>query len=195
MKETQIRTALVSFLKAKAEFESAMFSKEVSIRGGAKRADLVAIAHECHCFELKSDVDNLNRLFEQACSYSRVFEHVTLVCHEKHVQRAQKILPGWLNIVKFDARLMFEPVREGGKSPFVNAGSVVSMMRSEELKGLLITQNMSFDLKGSSVNQLSEEAYTRFSVRELLDYLRFCLKSRAQDCELSYSECDGSSRV
>jgi len=53
-----------------------------------------------HGYEIKSDADTLKRLPAQAEVYSAVFDLVTIVVGEHHLDTVRAIVPEWWGIVK-----------------------------------------------------------------------------------------------
>lgn len=57
------------------------------------RADFLIINGETTCYEIKSALDNLNKLNKQMADYMLAFEYNYLVVDERHVQKAYELLP------------------------------------------------------------------------------------------------------
>ncbi len=69
---------------------------EFVIERGRHRVDVVAINGLMHAFEIKSANDTLDRLQSQQSSYNKIFDRITLVVDERHVEQAVKIVqPFW----------------------------------------------------------------------------------------------------
>lgn len=85
MNEAQVRELLIEYLKKKHPKEQEIaFIKELFINDFGQRADLVMANGKLSSFEIKSELDNLNRLPQQIESYLNHFEEITVVCSEKH---------------------------------------------------------------------------------------------------------------
>lgn len=79
-----------------------------------RRADVLVVSHFSHAFEIKSDVDRLDRLPEQLKDYRRTFDFVTVVTTPKHTQKVQKMLgrnDGLIVISSQEAREIKAPER------------------------------------------------------------------------------------
>ncbi|MDH7462597.1 sce7726 family protein [Chitinophagaceae bacterium 26-R-25] len=63
------------------------------IRVGNSRADFLTINGSTSSFEIKSSLDNLNKLKKQASDYILAFEFNHLVIDEKHTQKAIGLVP------------------------------------------------------------------------------------------------------
>lgn len=66
---------------------------EMVLLQGAVRVDVAAINDSLHGYEIKSPSDNLARLPMQQNGYGKVFDKMTLVAAESHVEHAVKLLP------------------------------------------------------------------------------------------------------
>jgi hypothetical protein len=64
-----------------------------------------------HGYEIKSASDNLDRLTAQQASYNQIFDRMTLVADERHVEAALKIIPSWWGLIAVS-------MKEG--TPFLN---------------------------------------------------------------------------
>ena len=79
-----------------------------------RRADVLVVSDYSHAFEIKSDVDRLDRLPEQLKDYRRTFDFVTVVTTPKHTQKVQKMLgrnDGLIAVSSQEAREIKAPKR------------------------------------------------------------------------------------
>lgn len=69
---------------------------EFVIERGRHRVDVVAINGAMHAFEIKSANDTLDRLKGQQESYNKIFDRITLVVDQRHVEEAVRTVePFW----------------------------------------------------------------------------------------------------
>lgn len=71
------------------------------IRVGNSRADFLTVNGVSTSFEIKSSLDNLDKLSKQAADYLLAFEYNYVVIDKKHLDRAEKILPASFGIWSF----------------------------------------------------------------------------------------------
>lgn len=57
-----------------------------------RRADVLVVSDHSHAYEIKSDVDRLDRLPEQLKDYRRTFDFLTVVTTQTHVTKVKKML-------------------------------------------------------------------------------------------------------
>jgi hypothetical protein len=94
--DRDLRRALVTQVLAGLGPDAAALH-EVAL-GTTSRVDLVVVSSTLHAYEIKSDGDSLRRLPLQADSISAAFPYATLLCTQRHVERAKGILPPWWGI-------------------------------------------------------------------------------------------------
>lgn len=63
------------------------------MRVNSSRVDFLTINGDTKSFEIKSGIDNLNKLAKQVSDYEKVFEYNYIVIDEKHLQGAIELLP------------------------------------------------------------------------------------------------------
>src|SRR5579864_2664888 len=103
MRDSDVRTAVRAWLNAKyAADPNTRIVEEMGIWSGSVRIDIAVINGELHGFELKSERDTLARLEGQAELYSQVFDRMTLVTAERHLNKAQSKIPPWWGITTAD---------------------------------------------------------------------------------------------
>ena len=56
------------------------------------KADFVLINGKAVVYEIKTELDNLERLSSQVDDYYKAFDHVAVVTYEKNLQQLQKVL-------------------------------------------------------------------------------------------------------
>jgi hypothetical protein len=77
---------------------------ELELLRGVVRVDVALISDTLHGFEIKSGLDNLQRLPHQQEAYGKVFERMTLVAHERHVEEAVKMVPKYWGLITVGER-------------------------------------------------------------------------------------------
>jgi hypothetical protein len=95
VKEADVRKLLyqTELKRVKAERPDSRIVDELVLLRGLVRVD-VAVINDClHGYEIKSDADNLERLPGQQAGYKKVFERMTLVAAERHIEEAVKLVP------------------------------------------------------------------------------------------------------
>jgi hypothetical protein len=89
MREIEIREKLDRSLRRRYRNRpQTVIRHETGICAGRRRIDVAVISHELSGYEIKGPSDSLLRLAGQAEAYGRVFDRMTLVSAEKHLEQA-----------------------------------------------------------------------------------------------------------
>ena len=142
LSDAEIRTAFISSLRAAhAHNQRSLVLEELGLRHGRARIDLAIINGEIIGFELKSDLDSLQRLPEQAMVYNSVLDKITLIVTEKHLSAAMQQLSNWWGIILAqldgDGAVSFSEVRSPKTNPLVEKVAVARLLWRSEALGIL----------------------------------------------------------
>jgi len=101
-RDNDIRTPLVGWLRElhKDELETA-YLHELKMPRPSARVDLAVVNGEFIGYEIKSDLDRLDRLDCQIPAYTSIFEKVNLVTTKKHLSAARARIPNSWGIIIF----------------------------------------------------------------------------------------------
>jgi len=135
-----IRTALNENLLR--DYPNAKIIEELGITHGAARIDIAVISGSIHGFELKSDIDTLDRLPEQIKIYNSVLDKVTLVVGKNHLFKAFNIVPEWwgvtiAKIVHSTESVTFCKIREAEENPQRDYVAVAELLWRKEALNIL----------------------------------------------------------
>ncbi|WP_324670631.1 sce7726 family protein [Hymenobacter sp. GOD-10R] len=113
---------------------------------GTTRADVVHITPTfMHCYEVKGDADTLKRVLPQLKCYGVVYDLVTFVVTERHVEKLLPMLPAWVGVMVASA----EGVRTHRPALYnsaVERAHLAGLLLREEVQQYLMT----LGLKGAS---------------------------------------------
>jgi hypothetical protein len=182
MKDAQIRAATKQalFSQHRGDPETVIF-EELGVQHGFSRIDLAVVNGELHGLELKSDRDTLARLPEQAESYARVFDRVTLVVEERHVRGAVDLVPDWWGVrvaCQESGRLRFCDLKHAVRNPSPDPAAIVALLWREEALHFL----EELGIAGGVRSKCRAEIYSRLvgetDVDVLCHMVRTCLRKR-----------------
>jgi hypothetical protein len=92
-------------------------------------------------YEIKTSRDTLKRLPKQIEAYGSLFDRCTAVLAEKHIEKAQGLLPKWWGIMAIacdDEGTSLRNVRKARANPGVRAETLVRLLwRDEAMSALL----------------------------------------------------------
>lgn len=109
------------------------------VRSGNNIADLVYFNGTSKVYEIKSEIDSNDRLFEQVQSYSQLFKEINVVTYEKNGHKILDLLPEHVGIIIFDYKKGFQTVRKSLE--FTNNLNTVEMfktLRRKEYENIIV---------------------------------------------------------
>ena len=156
---------------------------ELGIRQGSARVDVAVVNGQLHGYEIKSDRDSLRRLSSQADLYNQVFDRLTLVCADRHVSQALRIIPSWWEVIKVvptDDCPTFTVVRRGHKNPHKDVRALVELLWRQEAVALLRERHALRGLRGKPRASLWNRVCELFTIDEVSVAVRTHLKATAE---------------
>lgn len=143
MNDAQLREAVKRKLLARYGREpDALVFEELGLRHGSGRIDLAVVDGIIRGFELKSDLDNLNRLPHQIQIYNSVLDKVTLIVGCRHMNACMALVPDWWGvkraIVGARGGIKFCDVRRGRTNPCVDPLAVAKLLWRGEALSFLV---------------------------------------------------------
>jgi hypothetical protein len=156
---------------------------ELGVCQGEFRIDVAVVNGALHGWEIKSDRDTLARLPGQAQAYSRVFDTVTLVVGETHLDDALALIPGWWGVLVASGRrsgAALDAVRAGGRNPAPDPLALAQLLWRDELVAILADLDAPKKLLRQPKWDLWPALAARLEVDELAARVRAALKARPE---------------
>lgn len=141
MRDPEIRAELHRRLRQRhGNDPSARIVDEMSVLTGECRIDVALIKGRLEGFEIKSDGDSLARLPRQSVAYGQVFDRLTVICAERHLESVLTLLPHWWGVEVAEghgAATRIVRKRAARANPAVQPQAVAQLLwRSEALAAL-----------------------------------------------------------
>lgn len=155
---------------------------EMSICAGDARVDIAVINGKLHGFEIKSEADTLARLEGQISAYNRVFDTMTIICGENHLDAVTEIIPPWWGIysVKYNfSTVQFTKIRYAEVNNDVCKIALAQLLWKSELAALLNEAGVRKGISGKPCRELWKIVSDTFSTNVLKVKVREALKIRA----------------
>ncbi|MBX9938376.1 MAG: sce7726 family protein [Candidatus Obscuribacterales bacterium] len=155
---------------------------ELELARGEVRVDVAVIGDILHGYEIKSARDNLLRLPRQRDFYGKVFEKMTLVADEKHVEEAVKIVPvkwGLISVGLRDGKPYAEeiwPARLNNES--LDALAIAQLLWREEAIELMEYFDLDRGLRDKPRKILWQTLANKLTVKELKAFVCYKLRTR-----------------
>lgn len=93
-RDADLRIRLLEYIARTYSGVEHFAALEARYAANERRADVLVISDHSHAYEIKSDVDRLDRLPEQLKDYRRTFDFLTVVTTQTHACKVKKMLGG-----------------------------------------------------------------------------------------------------
>lgn len=184
MRDADVRVAVLERLQSLHVGDaSTRIVQEMNLWSGAVRIDIAVINGELSGYELKSARDTLTRLPLQADIYSRIFDYVTLVAADRHLENAAAKVPNWWGIMQadeFNGRVSLSCVRPALLNPNPEPYLLAELLRKEEALAILQSHGLDKGWRSRRVRDLHERLASELSFRDLSEGVRRSLKERSE---------------
>jgi hypothetical protein len=181
MRDFDVRSAVKNWLQVKYAHDSRLV-EEMGIWSGTVRIDIAVINGELHGFELKSERDTLARLEDQAELYSQVFDRLTLVTAERHLDKAVPKIPSWWGITTahFEGGIVaLKSVKKANRNKNVDPIQLARLLWRAEALAILERRGLSRGYKSRTADIVAAKLVEVFSPADLAAEVRAVLKSRS----------------
>jgi len=176
-----IRTALKHNLEVKYKGKShTKIVEELGLTHGAARVDIAVVNGILHGYELKSDLDTLNRLPEQMKVYNSVLDKITLVVGKQHLHSAIKVVSDWwgisvAKILKPNGKIIFYNIREPEENPLKDSVAIAKLLWREEALDILEQLNQADGVRSKKRQIIYERLVKVLDQKTLRKKVRDCL--------------------
>ncbi|HCR86259.1 MAG TPA: hypothetical protein DIV86_06235 [Alphaproteobacteria bacterium] len=108
--ENIIKAKCIDYLLSRHtnELDDYVLVNELKFADGKRRADLVEVNGSMNVYEIKSDLDNLEKLHDQIIDYKGTFDTVTIVTTLKHLNNIKKHTPNNVGVILVDENCIKE---------------------------------------------------------------------------------------
>lgn len=183
MKELDVRRILyqTEIRKILKENPRQRVVDELELSRGEVRVDLAVIGDILHGYEIKSEKDNLERLPRQTLFYGRVFEKMTLVAHERHVEEAVKIVPGnWglITVGKRDGKPYANEIWPARLNYQLDPLALAQLLWRDEALELMEYFDLDHGLKSKPRKVLWQTLASGLTLEQLKTFVCFKLRTR-----------------
>jgi hypothetical protein len=182
MRDRDVRRVLVEELRLIYGREpGTLIVGEFGLCQGNVRVDLAVVNGSLNGFEIKSDLDTLDRLPTQQEVYSKVLDTVTIVAGRKHVEKILVVVPPWWAIreAAMDAgRVTLSTVRPAQQNPQVDPFSLAQLLWRDEALRVIAEHRLAGAVRGKPRRFLWAILAANLTARELGEHVRQQIKAR-----------------
>lgn len=129
---------------------------------GNAKADFVMINGNGVVYEIKTELDNLDRLTSQIDEYYKAFDRVIVVTYEKNIEKVKPLVPSKTGIMVLTKRNALKAIRgaEQNKDKF-DSRTICKLLRKKEFEQIIIDSG--YDLPEVSEFEYYTECYRMLS--------------------------------
>ncbi|ALP91215.1 hypothetical protein HMPREF1084_01976 [Clostridium butyricum 60E.3] len=160
---------------------STLVINEFDVCRGISRVDIAVINGKMHGYEIKSEQDTLERLPMQMDSYNKVFDKMTIVTGEKHLDKVTDIIPEWWGIYYITEnknKLVLKKKRSAKINRNIDILEVAQLLWRDELIKLLNSYDITKGLKSKTRLALSKLVSEKIPQKDVKDFVKNQLKLR-----------------
>jgi len=178
MRDKDIRTILHFYLSEQNKnIKDTIIVDELNVKNGLARVDIAVINGSIHGYEIKSEVDTLNRLSNQIEHYNSSLEKITIAVNSNHKEKVFDIVPDWWGVIEVDQNSEIVELRESEGNPTLNVSDLLMFLWKDEMIKILEKNEVKYK-KSANRNALIETMTKNIEKKKLLFEVRQTLKSR-----------------
>ena len=155
---------------------------EFGIMWGESIVDIAVINGSLHAYEIKSEVDNLSRFSKQFNLYSKVFDYLNIITHEKNISILEKNyeMDGWgiYVVSNIQGVIDIRKIKKPHTNPSVNIFSLCHILWKDEAISILETKGIRKGISNKNRKQLYEIICENIKPKEIKKHVRNKIKSR-----------------
>ena len=173
---------------------------ELGLNHGKCRADIAVVNGHLIGYEIKSNNDSLRRLKQQAKSYNAVFDKISIVVGQRHINSIQNHIPKWWGVILSErgprGAVNFDTIRKPKTNKNVDPISLARLLWRDEAQEILRQKKLPPKLLRQTRDVLYKSLVHSLNISELRRLVRQYLKNRKNwRCLLSPFQYDGSCRL
>ena len=147
---------------------------------GNSKADFIMINGKGVVYEIKTELDNLERLDSQIRDYYRAFSEVVIVTYEENLDKVIKIIPNTVGVMLLTERKALKMIREPIQElSYLDYDTIFKILRKYEFERII--QDKGFTLPEVNQFQYYRECsniITQIDIKELQNSMLKELKKR-----------------
>lgn len=182
--DREIRSSLHSNISKEKFFlddPNCLLMDELGLCQGSARIDVAVLNGRIHGYEIKSDLDTLERLESQLTVYEKIFDKLTLVVGKKHLPLIADRIPEWCGIIlaRLDkGKVSLKSIRAGRLNKNIDPYSLVQLLWKDEAIAILRERGDTQVLANKPRAVAWKRLVDTTSRTELRTYVRETLKTR-----------------
>lgn len=180
LNDKDVRKLLLSELQKKYQNDpNTKIINELGIDFGASRIDIAVVNGILHGYEIKSDLDTLERLPRQMKYYNKLFQRMTIVSSRKYYNEVRELVPQWwgIKIVSADGSRLIDK-RKGRLKSSQNKELLLKLLWKKDLEKFIDYTNYPKSYKKYRKNKLINLFKEEVSIEIIRPFVYSVLKER-----------------
>ncbi|MBP1970771.1 hypothetical protein J2Z83_002907 [Virgibacillus natechei] len=180
LNDTGVRSLLIKELHSQYDNDpDTRIINELGINNGKSRVDVAVVNGIIHGYEIKSDLDTLERLPRQMAYYNKLFERMTIVSSRKYYKPICETVPKWwgIKVISSDGMRLIEK-RKGRKHDSQDKDILLRLLWKKDLEGLIDVLGYPKKMKKIKKHQLLEIFSKEADVNIIREHVYRSLKTR-----------------
>lgn len=192
-------TILNKLLFAKHDYKKTVALTELPI--DKSKADFVMINGKGVVYEIKTELDNLDRIENQIQDYYKAFTEVIVVTYENNIEKVINSVPHSVGIINLTKRQALKTVRNAEiVDKFLDYSTIFKILRKKEFEQILLNNRIDlpnvnqfeyykecFSLVNKiEINKLQKEMLKQLKNRMRIETVEFCMNSPKELRFLTY---------
>lgn len=146
--DPRVRSVLKTFLiQNGAGSNGTRLIDELTLASVGGRVDVAVVGPGLHGYEIKSDVDKLDRLPREAENYAKVLDLLTLVVTEKHHKEASLMIPRFWGLIVYEKDHQLRVIRRAQPHKRRELAAMVQLLWRDDALRLLSAAGVTKGLK------------------------------------------------
>lgn len=156
-----------------------ILATEVPFCYGFRRADMLLLEQgKIHAFEIKSDLDSLDKLEPQIEDYRNTFSYSWLVTTNKHLDKARKKVPSSVGIITVNSHGDLNLIKKARENKMLSKNNLIFLLERRLLITLLKNAGVFPKQKVIEIGRLREIGERRLTTKQLVSATYDALYSR-----------------
>jgi hypothetical protein len=155
---------------------------ELGLNHGKCRADIAVVNGHLVGYEIKSNSDSLRRLKEQVKSYNAVFDKISIVVGDRHINSIQNYIPQWWGVIVSAkgprGAVNFNTIRKAQTNKNVAPISIARLLWRNEAEEILRQKKLPPKILRQPRATLYEYLIDKLNICELRKFVREYFKKR-----------------
>lgn len=149
---------------------------------GTSKADFVIINRKGRVYEIKTELDNLDRLKSQLDNYYKAFSIVNVVTYENNIEKICDKVSDSVGIICLTHRGAFKEIRRAVETrDLLNSGVMFDILRKNEYEEILLKEYGKLPLCGDfSYYRNCKALFSAININTSQKYLVKALKNRSR---------------